>query len=384
MTLFIDFALKQSARSLILLATRKQQPVFNLVMDAAMNCLVKRDPVEGYEWSREEVPQPEDDEVLIKVSKVAICGSDISLYKWNETAQVIAALPFTPGHEATGVVVKLGKQASRLGIGDRIAVENHFFCEKCLLCMEGRGDICQNMSQYGHGKGTIHGGCSQYSIVKEKYCYKLTKNITDNEAVLLEPMGVAHNGIERLDVSGKDVLIIGCGAVGLFAIACAKALGAKTVLAADVVSYRLNLATKMGADITINPKEVDNFKGKMMELTNGNGIARICEASGNAAMLNSCFSYLQKGGKVVIIGLPKQPLHVENVLQDIVFKSLTINTVHGRRIFHTWEQCERLVAEKKVDPSIIISHDLPMSRYQDAFEALFAPDTCKIVLDPQM
>ncbi|XP_039273046.2 L-threonine 3-dehydrogenase-like [Styela clava] len=348
-----------------------------------MNCLLKRTEAEGYEWVTTPIPEACNDEVLIKVDKVAICGSDISLWKWNETAKLIASLPFTPGHEATGTVVKVGPNAARLTVGDRIAVENHFFCGKCLLCSKNRGDICQNLSQYGHGRGTIHGGCSQYSIVNEKYCYKLQHNITDNEAVLLEPMGVAHNGIERLDVSGEEVLVIGCGAVGLFAIACAKALGATRVIAADIVPDRLIRASKMGADVVINSKDVKDFKDKIMELTDGNGIDRICEASGSAFMLNRCFSYLRKGGKVVLIGLVKEPFHVENPIQDIVFKSLTINTVHGRRIFHTWEECEKLIVEKKVDPSIVISHDIPMSKFRDAFNALFSQDACKIVLDPQ-
>lgn len=196
-------------------------------------------------------------------------------------------------------------------------------------------------------------------------------------------MGVAHNGIERLDVSGEDVLVIGCGAVGLFAVACSKAMGASKVVATDIVDSRLHLARKMGADIVLNSKNIPDMKAKMMELTDGNGIDRICEASGSAFMLNSCFSYLRKGGKVTVIGLPKAPLHVENVLQDIVFKSLTLNTVHGRRIFHTWEECEKLVAEKKVNPSLVISHDLPMTQYEEAFRALFSGEACKIVLDPQ-
>merc|ERR1712168_1218755 len=118
----------------------------------------------------------------------------------------------------------------------------------------------------------------------------------------------------------------------------------------------------MGANKTINPlnQKVDE---EVFKLTEGKGIGRICEASGNVDMLNGCFSYLRKGGRLSILGLPKQPLHIENVLQDIVFKSLTITTVHGRRIFHTWKECEKLIVEKKVNPSLLVSHDLPMTQY---------------------
>nr|CAB3266482.1 sorbitol dehydrogenase-like [Phallusia mammillata] len=350
-----------------------------------MTTLVKRTEEEGYEIEQAPTPQPTEDEVLIRVTKVAICGSDINLYKWNDVAKVIAALPFTPGHEATGIVVAKGSEVKRLEIGDRIAVENHFYCGDCYQCKINRGDICSKMSQYGHGKGTIHGGCSQYSILSEKYCYKLVHNISDVEAVLLEPMGVAHNAIERLEVKGERVLVIGCGPVGLLAVACAKALGATEVIAADILPARLELAKKMGANIVINSRDggTNHVKEEIMRITGGDGIGRICEASGAAMMLNGCFSYLRKGGRVTILGLPKQPLHVENVLQDIVFKSLTICTVHGRRIFHTWEECERLIAEKKVDAKVVVSHDLPMSKYKDAFQSLLSGQACKIVMDPQ-
>jgi len=347
-----------------------------------MMAIVKTQGLEGYDYQKISVPEPVDDEVQIKVSKVALCGSDINLYKWNETAKVIASLPFTPGHEATGIVTRLGPNTSKLRVGDRVAVENHFYCGDCYQCYTKRGDICSKMSQYGHGKGTVHGGCSEYSIVPEKYCYKLQHDsTTDTEAVLLEPMGVAHNAVERLKVKSEDVLVIGCGPVGLFAIACAKAMGAEKVYAVDVLQGRLDLAVKMGADKTINPlnQKVDE---EVFKLTEGSGIGRICEASGNVDMLNGCFKYLRKGGRVSILGLPKKPLHIENVLQDIVFKSLTITTVHGRRIFHTWNECERLIHEKKVNPSLLVTHDISMKDYKNAFQTLVSGDCCKVLIDP--
>ena len=348
-----------------------------------MQSLTKQVEDVGFEYVTMSIPEPSADEVLLEVKKVALCGSDINLYKWNATAKVIASLPFTPGHEAVGVVVKTGSNIKDLGVGDRVCVENHFYCGACFQCQENRGDICADLSQYGHGKGTVHGGCSQFSIVPAKYCYKLAYNISDNDAALLEPMGVAHNAIERLEVENEDVIVIGCGPVGLFAVACAKALGAKHILAADILPGRLELAKTMGADIVINSIDgSESVKKEVMKFTKGVGIGRICEASGAVSMLNGCFSYLRKGGRISILGLPKQPLHVENVLQDIVFKSLTITTVHGRRIFHTWKECEKLVAEKKVNPSLLISHDLPMSQYIDAFDALLSGNSCKVVMNP--
>ncbi|CAL4161977.1 unnamed protein product, partial [Meganyctiphanes norvegica] len=287
-----------------------------------------------------------------------------------------------PGHEATGIVVSVGSGVTEVKCGQRVAVENHYYCGDCFQCKDGRGDICQRMAQYGHGKGTDQGGCSQYSSVPARYCYALTRDLTPNQAVLLEPMGVAHNAVEGIAVKGEDVLVLGCGPVGLFAIAVAKALGAREVYGVDVVDSRLDLAKQMGATVVINGKKED-LRGRLMELSSGNGVGRIVEASGAAPLLNQSFSWLRKGGQMVLIGLPKAPLHVENVLTDIVFKSLTLKTVHGRRIFHTWKECERLLADGLVDAEPVISHDLPMSQYQSAFSDLLSGNACKIILDPQ-
>ena len=170
-----------------------------------MKTLIKHEPQPGFEYIKDQpVPIPQPDEVLVRVQYVAICGSDINLYKWNDIAQRIATLPFTPGHEMTGIVEKLGSEVTDLSLGQRIAVENHFYCRNCWQCDNKRGDICAKMSQYGHGKGTIHGGFSEYSIVPSRYCYKLQDAsssrwpITPVQAVLLEPMAVLF-----FDLSGS-------------------------------------------------------------------------------------------------------------------------------------------------------------------------------------
>jgi len=343
-----------------------------------MMAVRKTTPTPGYIMQREAVPQPLEDEVLLKIEKVAICGSDIALYNWNEVARVIATVPFIPGHEAAGVVVAKGA-ACKVDIGARVAVENHFFCENCYTCAENRGDICSKLDQYGHGKGTEHGGFSEYSIVKEKYCYVLKHGISPLQAVLLEPMGVAHNGLETIEVKGQDVLILGAGPIGLLAVQIAKAMGSKRVLVGDINAVRLRLAASMGADIVIDTSKED-LKTRIMELTDGAGVARLVEATGAPPVVNNCFALLRKGAKIVLIGLPKAPIHIENPLQNVIFKSLTLTTVHGRRIFHTWEQCEYLIASGQVDPTKIVSHEFPLKDWQTAFDTLLAGEACKIVV----
>ncbi|ETO19509.1 hypothetical protein RFI_17721, partial [Reticulomyxa filosa] len=185
-------------------------------------------------------------------------------------------------------------------IGTRVAIENHFYCGKCALCEEKRGDICLNMSQLGHGKGTVYGGCSEYFIVKEIYCYRLRSNISWQEAALLEPLGVAHNAVEQVEVNLNELLITqldlritrgrnknltGCGTIGLFVISVAKALGCAKVIAADVLSWKLDLAKKMGADELINVKEKD-LKSEVMKLTGDIGVQTMIECSGISEVTN--------------------------------------------------------------------------------------------------
>jgi len=347
-------------------------------LPTSMLALRKTTPSVGYNLQSEAVPVPKHDEVLIKVEKVAICGSDIALYNWNEVAQVIATIPFIPGHEAAGVVVAKGCDC-KMEIGTRVAVENHFYCGECYTCDEQRGDICSRMDQYGHGRGTEHGGFSEYSIVKEKYCYVLQHNISALQAVLLEPMGVAHNGVESIDVEGQDLLVLGAGPIGLLAMQIGKALGCRRTIVADINAGRLDLATRMGADIVIDTSK-EKLHTKIMELTDGVGVARLVEATGAPPIVNNCFSLLRKGAKLVLIGLPKSAIHIENPLQNVVFKSLTLKTVHGRRIFHTWERCEEMIANGQVDPTMIVSHEFPLAGWQDAFDTLLSGSACKIVV----
>lgn len=345
-----------------------------------MKALVKKSEKESYEYTEMPVPEPQNDEVLIKVDAVSICGSDIMLYKWGDVARTIANIPFIPGHETAGTVIKLGPNAT-LEVGTKVGVENHFYCGKCYQCEHDLREICSSMGQYGHGRKTMHGGCSEYSVVSQKYLHTITTNLTAEQIAMLEPLGVAHNGIERLKVKNEDVLVIGCGPVGLLAQMVAKIMGANRVIGADIEEWKLDLAKQIGTDIVINTKNMD-IKEMIMGITDGVGIGRICECSGVADMVNSCFSYLRKGGRVVLIGLPKSPLHVENVMPDIVFKCLTIKTVHGRRIFHTWKESEKLIAEKLVDVGKIVSHRFPMSQFEEAYKVLLNGSACKIIMDP--
>ncbi|XP_013416562.1 uncharacterized protein LOC106178082 [Lingula anatina] len=347
-----------------------------------MLALLKRKPEESFHLETIPIPDPKEDEVLIKVDATGICGSDINLYRWNDIARVIAALPFTPGHETTGTVVRCGPEAT-IKEGQRVCVENHYFCGKCYQCKHQNYSICQKMNQYGHGKGTPHGGCSEYSIVPSKYCYQLKTDISPVEAACLEPMGVAHNAMERLEVEDEDVLVIGCGPIGNLAIALAKTMGAKRVFGADIKPQRLQLAKQMGADDIVNSSEQD-LHDVIMKKTEGNGIGRICECSGAPEVVNAMWTFLRKAGKVVLVAIPKEQILIKEPLTNIILKAIEIKTIHGRsfNFYHTWHECERLVAEGKVKLRDVITHEFPMSKFEDAFDYLKREEACKIVIYP--
>jgi 2-desacetyl-2-hydroxyethyl bacteriochlorophyllide A dehydrogenase len=348
-----------------------------------MKALIKRDAQSSYELVDLPIPKPKEDEILIKVEKVSICGSDIPLYKWDETGKKIAKLPFTPGHEMFGTVVEAGAKATDYKVGDRVCVDTHLPCEECWQCKNGVKGICANMGLFGHGVKTDQGGCSQYATAPINAVYKLKTDLPARLACLLEPFGVSHNACEDIQPAGSDMLITGCGPIGLFAIPIAKQMGATRVIAVDVVDYRLQKAKDVGADVVINAKTKEELHDAIMKETNGVGVGRLIECSGAPMIVNNCFSLLRKGGRCVLVGLPKEPLHVDNVLAAFIFRSITVMTIHGRKMFSTWEQSEELLAKKLVNIDPIVTHEFPMTKFEDAFSTLFSGNACKIVLDPQ-
>lgn len=318
----------------------------------------------------------------MRVEKVSICGSDIPLYKWDAVGQKIAQLPFIPGHECTGTIVQVGPGVTGFNVGDRVCVDTHLPCEKCWQCKNNQKGICQNMGLFGHGVKTHSGGCSQFTTVPVNAVYKLRTDLPARLACLLEPFGVSHNACESVKPRGSDVLITGCGPIGLFAIPIVKQMGATKIIAVDIVDYRLQKAKEMGADVTLNVATKEALYDSIMKETDGNGVGRLIECSGAPIIVNNCFGLLRKGGRAVLVGLPKEPLHVDNVLSNFIFRAITVKTIHGRKMFSTWEKSEELLAKKLVNIEPVITHEYPMSQFEKAFELLFSGNACKIILDP--
>jgi len=270
-----------------------------------------------------------------------------------------------------------------VSIGSRVGVENHYYCGSCFQCKHKSTDlrhICQRMGQFGHGKQTPYGGFSEYTIVPARYLYVLTTNLDPKLTCLLEPFGVAHHACEEVEVKKDTLLITGAGAIGLCCVAVAKAMGASNIIVSDVVGDKLEIAKKMGAHVVINSQTQD-LLAKVLEVTGGDGVGAWIECSG-APVQNTGCKALRKGGRVLMLGLPKGALSFDTPLPDFIFKSITLKTIHGRKIFHTWQQAEKLLTKGKVDITPIITHEFSLDDWQKAFKVLLSGTAIKILVDP--
>jgi len=364
-----------------------------------MFALEKTKPEKGYEYKKVPIPEIKDDEVLIKIEYISLCGSDILLYNWypKHMAEAIAQIPFIPGHEGCGIVTKIGKNVKGIKLGQRVSPETHIPCEKCYQCCHVNYDgkdqknICQKMGLFGHGQGGASGCCAEYAVVPSNAMYVLKTDLEAKYASLLEPFGVAYRTVEDANVKNDTLLIVGCGPIGLAAAALANHFEAKKIIVVDVTQYRLDIAEKVAKAnkikdfVAINVEHIKGddmteLKERLLKETNGDGVGCIIEASGSPVMVNNCFSWLRKGGTVVMVGLPKGDIVIKDPLPNFIFKELTVKTLHGRRIYETWDKLELILHKKQINIEPILTHVFPMSEVDKAFQAIFDGTACKVQL----
>ena len=302
-----------------------------------MKALVKTAPTEWAEIQNVPIPECGSGEVLVRVRSAALCGTDLHILAWNAWAQGAGVtLPFILGHECCGDVVASGDGVAGFEVGDKVAVETHVPCGTCDQCLNGEQHICNDLRLFG-----IHrNGCfAEYCVVPAVCTRKIPEAISYDVGSVMEPIGTAFRAALETQVGGANVLVLGCGPIGLFAVASATTLGAELTIASDVTSKRLAIARQMGADRVINPFEEDIVQ-TVRECTKGIGVDVIIEASGNADALKQAFRLLRKGGTVALIGLPGQPVELE-IGRDIVFKEAKVLGFHGRKMFSTWTKVEQ-------------------------------------------
>ncbi len=354
--------------------TRLSDDVLELEMDA----VIKDKPEEGFTLVRKKIStvlQP--NEVLIKVMTASFCGTDYHIYEYNNWARNRLNLPLTVGHEFSGEIIKIGSNVSNVKVGDIVSAETHITCGECEFCLRGEGHICQNTQVIGVDRD----GCfAEYIKIPEKNCFINNADHCQVELSVQEPLGNAVHTITHFPIEGRDVVVLGCGPIGIMAVDVAKAYKARKVIAIEVNDFRLNLAKEIGADYVINPRKEDVYE-KVMEYTNGMGADVIGDFSGHKGAIEQAFKYLKPGGGFAILGIPDEPLTID-VTNDIVFKGVRIYGVTGRRIYDTWFQVRDLLDHNLLHLDKIITHTMPLSDVNKAAELMKKKECGKIVLFP--
>jgi threonine 3-dehydrogenase len=341
-----------------------------------MHAIVKTGEGPGVEWRRVPVPDPGPDEVLVRVTASAVCGTDLHIAQWNAWARSAGIrLPLVMGHEFCGEVVGTGSRVRALKPGDYVAGETHLPCGACYQCRNGLQHICGNLKLFG-----IHrDGCfAEYATIPELCAYRVPAAIPPRIAAMLEPLGTSLRAVLEMDVSGGSVVVIGCGPIGLFAIASARAMGAFRIIGLDVREERLELARKVGCGLTLDPLHAD-VTARVLEATDGVGADAIIEASGNAAALEGAFRFLRKGGRCALIGLPSVPVRL-NLGPDVIFKEATIVGIHGREMFRTWTRMLALLSSGLLNVDPVATHEMPLSEAAKGLALLEAGEGGKVIL----
>lgn len=340
-----------------------------------MKALVKAKPEVGIWMQEVEKPVVGPNDVLIKIKKTAICGTDIHIYNWDEWAQTNIKTPLVAGHEFVGEVVELGKEVqSYFNIGDRVSGEGHIACGHCRNCRAGRAHLCRTNISVGV---TRNGAFAEYLCIPATNAYPLSKEIPDNYAAILDPFGNATHTALSFDLVGEDVLITGAGPVGLMAVAVAKHAGARFIVITDVNPYRLSLAEKMGATLAVNSKE-KNLDEVMKELEMKEGFDVGLEMSGNPTAFNDMITHMNHAGKIALLGF--LPTNTGINWSQLIMKGLTIKGIYGREMYDTWYKMVTMIQSGlKLDP--VITHEFSVDDYQEAFELMRSGKTGKVILN---
>jgi threonine 3-dehydrogenase len=311
-----------------------------------------------------EVPKVGLKDVLIRVKAAAICGSDVHIYEWNPWAQsVIPKLPHILGHEFAGEVVEVGKEVHHLKPGDHVAGETHIPCDNCYFCLTGQRHICLSMKVYGvHSQGIF----SEYTTVPEPCAVKIPPEIPFPVAALMEPCGVAVHGLSKGIISGKTLLIFGCGPIGLFALQGALAYGASRVYAVDLSANRLKMAQSFGATKAFHG-EKDPVEKTILDETRGIGVDMVLEISGSQKAYDQGLRLLRKAGTFVVVGLPSKPIQLE-IPTNVMYKEAKILGITGREMYDTWFQVIELIQSRKITPDKVVTHQLAPEKLEEGFK----------------
>jgi threonine 3-dehydrogenase len=344
-----------------------------------MRAVRKIGPEPGLVLDEVPVPTPGPDEVLIAIEAASICGTDLHIQRWDQWSSERVHPPLTLGHELCGTVVAVGKSVRDVSEGEYVSAESHVTCGTCFHCHTGRAHMCERTSILGIDRD---GGFADYVAVPASVVWQNDRaKLPPELACLQEPFGNAVFATATQDLAGRAVAVLGCGPVGLFAIAIARAFGAGRLLASDHVPYRLELARTLGADDVVNVDEVASVPEWFLEHNEGVGMGIVFEMSGALRAIEDAFGIVRHGGNVVLFGIPARPATID-IAESLIFKNLTVSAVNGREIWETWYTTRWLLEHGVVDLRPLITAELPLERFEEGFALLESGDACKIVLRP--
>ena len=338
-----------------------------------MKALVKAKAERGIWMEDIEAPRVGHNDVLIKVNRTAICGTDIHIFKWDDWAQATIPVPMAVGHEFSGKIVEMGVEVRGFEIGDRVSAEGHITCGHCRNCRAGRRHLCMNTVGIGVNRP---GAFAEYLSVPAFNVFKLPDAISDEMASILDPLGNATHTALSFDLVGEDVLITGAGPIGIMAVAIARYAGARHVVITDVNDYRLDLARKMGATRAINVTET-TIDETMNDLGMVEGFDVGMEMSGNPQAFRDMLRTMHHGGKVAMLGIPPGDMAID--WNDVIFKGLVLKGIYGREMFETWyKMSSMLQSGLNMDP--IITHNFDVDEFLPAFELMESGQSGKVIL----
>jgi threonine 3-dehydrogenase len=347
-------------------------------MASTMQAVVKAQAAPGVEIREVPVPTPGPGEVLVRVHAASVCGTDLHIYEWDPWAQGRIHPPLIPGHEFAGAVAALGAGVTAVKEGDLVSAEMHVACGKCLQCRTGLAHVCQHVRILGVD---ANGAFAGYAILPETNIWKLSPAIPHDYASLLDPLGNAVHTVLAGPIAAKTVAITGCGAIGLFSIAVAKACGATRVFALEVNAHRRAVAAEMGADLVLDPG-AEGVAEQILETTGGTGVDVLLEMSGHPKAMELGFSLLRTGGRASLLGIPSRPVELD-FARDIIFKGATVQGINGRKMFETWFQMEALLAANMLNLEPVITHRLKLAQFAEAMKLLQSGEAIKVILKPE-
>ena len=338
-----------------------------------MKALVKREQSEGL-WL-EEVPEPEvgTNDVLIRVDRTGICGTDLHIYKWDKWAQGAVPVPMVVGHEFVGTIVDAGENVTDFQTGDVVSGEGHVVCGRCRNCFAGKRHLCNDTKGIGVNRP---GAFAEYISLPMTNVWKHRSSIDRDIASIFDPFGNATHTALSFPVLGEDVLITGAGPIGCMAVSICKHAGARSVVVTDVNPFRLDLAKKMGATVAVDvTKQEISEVFEQLRMREGFDVG--LEMSGSPSAFRSMLSSMTHGGRIAMLGIPEQDMSID--WNEVIFNMLTIKGIYGREMYESWYKMTVLI-EGGLDISPIITHHFPFHEYEAAFEIMKTGNTGKIIL----